>query len=89
MGDNLASQNIDPSPQNLTELGDTRAIAITGQLDRYDGLMFLKDQPVFIDPSRVPVNTPVRYESSQGLITTPTPIPLQPNHLYNPTRPVV
>lgn len=89
MADNRPEIHIEPQAQPVQEQSDTRAIANTGQLERYDGLMFLRDQPVIIDPSRVPVNTPVRYESSQGLVTITNPIPLKPNQLYQPALPVI
>ncbi len=89
MPENKREEFIEPEAQPVQEQKDTRAIAKTGQLERYDGLMFLRDQPVIIDPSRVPVNTPVRYESSQGLVTITDPIKLQPNQLYQPALPVI
>ena len=89
MTDNKAEIYIEPEAQEVQEQSDTRAIARTEQLDRYDGLMFLNDQPVIIDRSLVPVNTPVRYESSQGLVTITNPIPLKPNQLYQPALPII
>lgn len=70
------------TPEKQDFAYNSTAIAKTDPNPNHDGVMFLRDRPVYLDWSTVPVNEPVRYLGPDGLVETSTPMPTNPNYIY-------
>jgi len=79
-------------PMNTPEKSDfqysSTAIATTDPNPVHDGVMFLRDRPVYLDWSTVPVNEPVRYLGPDGLVEVSQPMPTNPNPVYQAAAPI-